>query len=161
MNESALVACCYSRWVFWSTCYYKLLHFHIWAIVWFMLSLLFLAIPTGFVLNKCVLWLQSRSCFTGNFWYLILSNVYWKQGLNFAKFFTPWSCLLCVIGSRAEVVLRQFLLPDSVERFSLVWVLRLAVLSLGGWGVVFLLVLVRCLGKYYSYVGHQISPSPS
>ena len=31
-------------------------------------------------------------------------------------------------------------------------------LSLGVWGVVFLLV-VRCLGKYYSYVGRQISPS--
>ena len=31
---------------------------------------------------------------------------------------------------------------------------------LGAWGVVFLLV-VRCLGKYYSYVGRQISPSLS
>ena len=56
---------------------------------------LFLAIiQQVFVLNKCVLWLQSRSCFTGNFWYLTLSSVYWNQGLNFAKFFTPWSCLL-------------------------------------------------------------------
>ena len=27
--------------------------------------------------------------------------------------------------------------PDSVERFSLVWVSRLGVLSLGVWGVVF------------------------
>ena len=85
--------------------------------------------------------------------------MYWNQGPNFAKFFTPWSCLLCVFASRAEVVLRQFLLPDSVERFSLVWVLRLGVLSLGGWDVVFPLVLVRCLGKYYSYAGRQISPS--
>ena len=49
--------------------------------------------------------------------------------------------------------------PYSVERFSLVWVLRLGVLSLGGWDVVFPLVLVRCLGKYYSYAGRQISPS--
>ena len=48
--------------------------------------------------------------------------------------------------------------PYSVERFSLVWVLRLGVLSLGVWGVVFLLG-VLCLGKYYSYVGRQISPS--
>jgi len=38
--------------------------------------------------------------------------------------------------------------PDSVERFSVVWVSRLGVLSLGVSGVVFLLV-VRCLGKYY------------
>ena len=57
-------------------------------------NLLFLAVPTGFVLNKCVLWLQTRSYFTGNFWYLTLSSVHWNQGLNFAKFFTPWSCLL-------------------------------------------------------------------
>ena len=60
-------------------------------------------------------------------------------------------------GSRAEVVLRQFGFL-TVERFSFVWVLRLGLLSLGVWGVVFLLV-VRCLGKYYSYVGRQISPS--
>ena len=50
--------------------------------------------------------------------------------------------------------------PYSVERVSLVWVLRLGVLSLGVCGVVFLWV-VRCLGKYYSYVGRQISPSLS
>ena len=43
---------------------------------------------------------------------------------------------------------------DSVERFSLVWVLSFDVR-----GVVVLLV-VRCLGKYYSYVGRQISLSP-
>ena len=56
---------------------------------------------------------------------------------------------------------RGNLSPDSVERFSLVWVLTLGVLSLGVWGAVFLLVLVLCLGKYYSYVGRQISPSLS
>ena len=50
--------------------------------------------------------------------------------------------------------------PYSVERFSLVWVLRLGVLSLGVWGVVFVLV-VGCLRKHYSYVGRQISPSLS
>ena len=119
---------------------------------------LFLAKSTGFVLYKCVLWLQSRSCFAANFCYLTLSSVYWNQGLDFAKFFTPWSCLHCVLwlqsrscftaifvtwlcwacvrtrglislkfsrtglvytvfcGSRAEVVLRKFLLFDSVER---------------------------------------------
>ena len=47
-----------------------------------------------FVSNKCVLWLQSRSCFTANFCYLTLSSMYWNQGLNFAKFFIPWFCLL-------------------------------------------------------------------
>ena len=56
--------------------------------------------------------------------------------------------------------LAAILFPDTVERFSLVWVLRLGVLSLGVWGVVFLLV-VGCLRKHYSYVGRQISPSLS
>ena len=41
VHEFALLACCYSRWVFKGTCYYKLLHFHVWAIVWLMLSFLF------------------------------------------------------------------------------------------------------------------------
>ena len=41
------------------------------------------------------------------------------------------------------------------------WVFRLGVLSLGVWGVVFLLVQVRYLGKYYSCVGRHISPSLS
>ena len=57
-------------------------------------------------------------------------------------------------GSRADwSCFAAMLFPDSVERFSLVWVLRLGVLSLGVWGVVFLLVQLRRLGKYYSYVG--------
>ena len=56
--------------------------------------------------------------------------------------------------------LAAILFPDTVERFSLVWVLRLGVLNLGVWGVVFLLV-AGCLGKHYSYVGRQISPSLS
>ena len=67
-----------------------------------------------FVLNKCTLWLQSRSCFTANFCYLTLSSVYLNQGLNFAKIFSrPGYTVFC--GSRAEAVLRQFWLPDSVE----------------------------------------------
>ena len=52
-----------------------------------MLSLLFLAKPTGFFLNKCVLWLQSRSCFRANLCYLTLSSVHWNQGLNFFMFY--------------------------------------------------------------------------
>ena len=57
--------------------------------------------------------------------------------------------------------LAAILFPDTIKRFSLVWVLSLGVLSLGVWGVVFLLV-VGCLGKHYSYVvGRQISPSLS
>ena len=63
--------------------------------------------------------------------------------------------------AQEQTLFRGILFPDSVERFHLVWVLRLGVLSLGVLGVVFLLVLVRCLGKYYSYVGRQISPSLS
>ena len=68
----------------------------------------------------------------------------------------------CVLWLQGRSCFAPIWFPDSVsvERFSLVWVLRLGVLSLGVWGVVFLLV-VRCLGKYYSYVGRQISPSLS
>ena len=64
-------------------------------------------------------------------------------------------------GSSAEVVSRQFYFLTLSSVFFLVWVLRLEVLSLVVWGVVFLLVLVRCLGKCYSYVGRQIFPSLS
>ena len=78
-------------------CYYKWLHSHASAIVWLMLSSLFLAKSTGFVLYKCVLWLQSRSCFASNFCYLTLSSMCWNQGLNFTKFFTPWSCFHYVL----------------------------------------------------------------
>ena len=95
-------------------------------------------------------------------WQFFLSDSFERfvqlWGLICAKFIGPWS-VNAFCGSRAEVVLRQFDFL-TVECFSLVWVLRLEVLSLGVWGVVFLLV-VRCLGKYYSYVGSQISPSLS
>ena len=69
-----------------------------------------------FVLNKCVLWLQSRSCFTANFCCLTLSSVHWNQGLNCAKFSRSGLVYTVFCGSRAEVVSRLFLLPDSVER---------------------------------------------
>ena len=62
-----------------------------------MLSLLFAAKSTGFILYKGVLWLQSRSCFAANFCYLTLSSVYWNQGLDFAKFFRLWSCFHYVL----------------------------------------------------------------
>ena len=42
--------------------------------------------------------------------------------------------MLC--GSGAEVVSRQFCFLTLSSAFSLVWVLRLGVLSLGVWGVV-------------------------
>ena len=52
--------------------------------------------------NGLVLWLQNRSCFTANFCYPTLSSVYWNQGLNFTKFFTPWSCLPCVLSLQSR-----------------------------------------------------------
>ena len=75
-----------------------------------------------------------------NFCCLTLSSVYQNQGLNFAKIFTPWYCLHCVLWLQGRSCFAPIWFPDSVERFSLVWVLRLGVLSLGVWGVVFLLV---------------------
>ena len=81
-----------------------------------MFTLLFLAKPIGFVLNQCVLWLQSRSCYTANFCYLTLLSVYWNQGLISLKFSHPGLVNTEFCGSRAEVVLRQFFLSDSVKR---------------------------------------------
>ena len=104
------------------------------------------------------LWLQSRSLFLQFFLSDSFERFIQLWGLICAKFIGPWS-VNAFCGSRAEVVLRQFDFL-TVECFSLVWVLRLEVLSWGVWGVVFLLV-VRCLGKYYSYVGSEISPSLS
>ena len=69
-----------------------------------------------FVLNQCVLWLQSRSCYTANFCYLTLLSVYWNQGLISLKFSHPGLVYTEFCGSRAEVVLRQFFLSDSVKR---------------------------------------------
>ena len=114
--------------------------------------------PQVFVPNKCVLWLQSRSCFMAIFclltlsrvfitWGLILLNFYYPlvlfticfvaseqkmfygqlfvtwlrrarietRGLNSLTFSRPGLVYYVFCGSRAEVVLRQFLLPDSVE----------------------------------------------
>ena len=63
---------------------------------------------------QCVLWLQSRSCFTANFFcYLTLSSVYWNQGLHyFVKFF---HALILFTKSRSCFT-ANLLLPDSVER---------------------------------------------
>ena len=73
-----------------------------------MLSLLFLAKSTGFVLYKCVVWLQRRSCFAAN-----LCTWLWRAcvgtrnsiSLNFSR---PGLLSTMFSGSRAEVVLRQF-----------------------------------------------------
>ena len=61
---------------------------------------------------NCVLWLQSRSCFTAIFCFLALSSVDKQQGLNFAKFLCSLLLFVSVFcGSRAEVISRQFLVP--------------------------------------------------
>ena len=78
LRASQFYSCRVSTWIcftsmllfplgFEGTCYYKWLHSHVSVIVWLMLSLLFLAKSTGFVLYKCVLWLQSRSLFAAIF----------------------------------------------------------------------------------------------
>ena len=76
-----------------------------------MLSLLFLAKSTGFVATE-------QKLFCANFCYLTLSSVCWNHRLNFAKFFTPWSCFHYVLWlqSRLKLFYGNFLLPDSVER---------------------------------------------
>ena len=65
--------------------------------------------PQVCVLNKCVLWLHSRSCFTAIFSFLTLSSVFIATGLISLIFLLPPGLvynLFC--GSKAEVVLRQF-----------------------------------------------------
>ena len=60
-----------------------------------------------FVLNKCTLWLQSRSCFTANFCYLTLSSVYLNQGLNFAKIFHAL-VTLCFVAPEQKLFYGNF-----------------------------------------------------
>ena len=40
---------------------------------------------------------EQKGCFAANFCFLTLSSVCWNQGLNFAKFFTSWSCFHYVL----------------------------------------------------------------
>ena len=40
--------------------------------------------------------------FCGNFCYLTLLSVCYNQGFNFAKIFTPWSCLRCVLWLQSK-----------------------------------------------------------
>ena len=97
-------------------CYYKLLHSPVWAIVWLMLSSLFLAKPTGFLFYINV--------FCGSRAEVVLRPIFvtwlcWAcvrtRGLISLKFSRPGLVYTEFCGSRAEVVLRQILLPDSVE----------------------------------------------
>ena len=61
-----------------------------------------------FVLNKCVLWLQSRNCFTGTFVTLLCRACVRTKGLIWRKFSRPSLVYTEVCGSRVEVFLRQF-----------------------------------------------------
>ena len=67
----------------------------------------------------CVLWLQSRSCFTAILVTWLCRACVRTRGLISINFITPRSCLQFVLGivAPAEVVSRQFLLPVSVKRF--------------------------------------------
>ena len=59
-----------------------------------------------------------QKLFYGNFCFLTLSSMYWNQGLNFTKFFMPWSCLLCVFWLQSRsCFMDNFLFPDYVEHF--------------------------------------------
>ena len=62
-----------------------------------------------------VLWLQSRSCFTAIFLIWLCQACVRTRGLISLKFSRPGLVYTVFCCSRAEVGLRQFLLPDSVE----------------------------------------------
>ena len=74
--------------------------------------------PQVFVLNKCVLWLQSRSCFRAIFSFLTLSSVFITRGLISLIFLSPPDVIYNLFcGSKAEVVLRQFLVTWPCRAF--------------------------------------------
>ena len=77
---------------------------------------------------------------------IFLTRLRGTRGLISLKF--SFAVLVYTVWLQSRSCFVAILVPDSVERFSLVWVLRLGVLSLGVRGVVLLLVQVRCLGKY-------------
>ena len=62
-----------------------------------------------------VLWLQSRSCFTAIFLIWLCQACVRTRGLISLKFSRPGLVYTVFCCSRAEVGIRQFLLPDSVE----------------------------------------------
>ena len=63
---------------------------------------------------RCVLRLQSRSCFSVIFCFLSLSSVYQLPGLSFAKCFGRCSCYACVVRlhTREFHVRSNFLFPS-------------------------------------------------
>ena len=64
----------------------------------------------------CVLWLQKRSCFTAIFVTWPCRACIGTRGVISLNVSRPGLVYTVFCGSRREVVLRQFLLPHSVER---------------------------------------------
>ena len=62
--------------------------------------------------------LQSGSCFTAKFCFLTPSSV--NQGLNFAKIFTPWSCLHCVLWLQSRACFMAIFVTWLCRAFYLV-----------------------------------------
>ena len=78
----------------------------------------FKQIPQVFVLNKRFLWHQSRSCFRAIFSFLTLSSVFITRGLISLIFvLAPDLVYSLFCGSKAEVVLRQFLVTWPCRAF--------------------------------------------
>ena len=75
--------------------------------------------PQVFVPNKCVLWLQSRSCFMAIFCLLTLSRVFITWGLILLNFYYPLVLFtICFVASSRKCFTANCLLPDSVETVS-------------------------------------------
>ena len=62
------------------------------------------------------MWLQSRNCFTAIFVSWLCRASASNRSLTSLNLFFLASLVSMLCGSRAEVVSRQFLFPDSVER---------------------------------------------
>ena len=97
VHEFALLACCYSRWVFKVGVIISCCIFMSELLFGLCFRCCFQQNPQMFVLNKCVLRLQSRSRFTAIFCFLILLSVFITRGLISLNFITPWSCLQFVL----------------------------------------------------------------
>ena len=97
--------------------------------------------------------------FRGNFCYLTLSSVLLSYGRQFVLDLSLPGLVNMFCASRADVVSRQFFFPKSVERFSLVWVLRLGVFEFGCVGCC-LPVGTSAMSRKVLFVRwRQISPS--
>ena len=74
--------------------------------------------PQVFVLNKRVLWPQSRSCFRAIFSFLTLSSVFITRGLISLILYYPLILFtICFVAPKQKLFYGNFWQPDPAEPF--------------------------------------------